>query len=261
MRWLRFTKDQHTSYGVVHDGVRIQKALGDPFNGYQLEPLYHDIADVKIELPFSPKTFYCAGMNYDSHIKAVAKRTGIPAELPKQADIGYRANNALIATQEDVVMPQDSKVIQYEGELVVVIGRKAKHLSPSEALDCVLGYTIGNDVSERNWQKSDRTFWRSKNTDTFKPMGPWIETDFDIVQAKTRVKVNGLQTIEFDTKAMLFDISTFISRTSKYVTFYPGDVIWMGTDGTSPNIKAGDKVEIEITGLGTLTNTFSKLAN
>ena len=92
-------------------------------------------------------------------------------------------------------------------------------------------------------------------------MGPWIETNFDIGQAKTRVKVNGNQTIEFDTKAMLFGISTFISRSSKYVTFYPGDVIWMGTDGTSPNIRDGDKVEIEITGLGTLTNTFRRLGN
>jgi 2-keto-4-pentenoate hydratase/2-oxohepta-3-ene-1,7-dioic acid hydratase in catechol pathway len=256
MRWLRFTKDQHTSYGLMHDESRVQKVMGDPFNGYQPEPLFYDLADLKIELPLQPKTFYCAGMNYSSHIKAVAQRTGVTPELPKQADIGYRANNALIATREEVVMPADAQSIQYEGELVVVIGRKAKHLSPAEALGCVLGYTIGNDVSERVWQKSDRTFWRSKNTDTFKPMGPWIETDFDLSRAKTRIHVNGVLTTEFDTGAMIFDIPTFISKMTQYLTLWPGDMIWMGTDGSSPNLKHNDQVDIEITGLGVLQNRF-----
>ena len=160
-----------------------------------------------------------------------------------------------------IITADAGEKIHYEAELVVVIGKKIKNVSEQDALSAVFGYTIGNDVSERDWQKTDRTFFRSKNSDTFKPMGPWIETNFDIGQAKTRVKVNGNQTIEFDTKAMLFGISTFISRSSKYVTFYPGDVIWMGTDGTSPNIRDGDKVEIEITGLGTLTNTFRRLGN
>jgi 2-keto-4-pentenoate hydratase/2-oxohepta-3-ene-1,7-dioic acid hydratase in catechol pathway len=153
-------------------------------------------------------------------------------------------------------MPVDSSVIQYEGELVVVIGRKAKNLSPSEALSCVLGYTIGNDVSERNWQKSDRTFWRSKNTDTFKPMGPWIETDFDLSKAKTRVHVNGQLSTEFDTGEMIFDVPTFISKMTQYLTLWPGDMIWMGTDGSSPNLKHNDQVDIEITGLGVLSNRF-----
>ena len=131
-----------------------------------------------------------------------------------------------------------------------------KNISEKDAHSCIFGYTIGNDVSERDWQKSDRTFFRSKNTDTFKPMGPWIDTEFNIKEALTRVNVNGIQTIEFETQAMLFSIATFISRTSQYATLYPGDVFWMGTDGTSPNIKDGDTVEIEITGLGKLSNKF-----
>jgi 2-keto-4-pentenoate hydratase/2-oxohepta-3-ene-1,7-dioic acid hydratase in catechol pathway len=156
-----------------------------------------------------------------------------------------------------VIIPKDAgEQIHYEAELVVVIGRKAKNISEEDALSAVFGYTIGNDVSEREWQKSDRTFFRSKNSDTFKPMGPWIETDFDISQAKTKVSVNGATTIEFDTQAMLFGIREFISRTSRYATLWPGDVFWMGTDGTSPNIKDGDLVEIDITGLGRLSNRF-----
>lgn len=138
----------------------------------------------------------------------------------------------------------------------MVIGKKAKHLSESEALGCVLGYTIGNDVSERTWQRSDRTFWRSKNTDTFKPMGPWIETDVDLGAMETIVRLNGVEQICFPTNAMVFGIASYISTMTRYLTLYPGDVIWMGTDGTSPNLKAGDVVEIEITGIGTLRNPF-----
>jgi len=146
--------------------------------------------------------------------------------------------------------------VQYEGELVVVIGRKARHLSERDALSCVLGYTIGNDVSERSWQAIDRTFWRAKNADTFKPMGPWIETSVDLDQLETIVRVNGIVTTRFPTNAMLFGVATYIAAMTRYLTLCPGDVIWMGTDGTSPNLEAGDTVEIEITGIGTLRNRF-----
>ncbi len=181
---------------------------------------------------------------------------GIAPDLPKQPDVGYRAVNALVAHEEPVVIPADAKQIQYEGELAVVIGKRAKHLSEAEALSCVLGYTIGNDVSERTWQKSDRTLWRAKSTDTFKPMGPWIETDVDLDALETLVRVNGAETTRFRTNAMLFGVATYISTISRYVTLYPGDMIWMGTDGTSPDLKAGDVVEVEITGIGTLRNAF-----
>ena len=179
-----------------------------------------------------------------------------PEILPEQPDVGYRAVNALIAHGEPVVIPRDATKVQYEGELVVVIGKKAKHLSEADALSCVLGYTIGNDVSERVWQKSDRTLWRAKNTDTFKPMGPWIETDVDFDTLETCVRVNDVETTRFHTNAMLFGVATYIATITRYVTLYPGDMIWMGTDGTSPDLKPGDMVEVEITGLGVLRNPF-----
>jgi 2-keto-4-pentenoate hydratase/2-oxohepta-3-ene-1,7-dioic acid hydratase in catechol pathway len=156
---------------------------------------------------------------------------GEKPNLPTAADIGYRANNALIAHEENVIIPADAtEQVQYEAEVVYVIGKKIKNASREEALNSIFGYTIGNDVSERTWQKSDRTFFRSKNTDTFKPMGPWIETDFDINVATTTVRVNGQETISFATKDMIFDFADFLSRASKYITFYPGDVMWMGTE-------------------------------
>ena len=157
---------------------------------------------------------------------------------------------------KQVIIPDGAEKLQYEGELAVVIGKRARNLSEAEALTCVLGFSIGNDVSERNWQKSDRTLWRAKNADTFKPMGPWIETDVDLDALQTRVCVNGTETTRFPTNAMLFGVATYIATITRYITLHPGDIIWMGTDGTSPDLKAGDVVEVEITGIGTLRNTF-----
>ena len=257
MRWIRYSTAGKTAYGILEDST-IREVDGDPFKGYETTSRKHKFDDVKIEVPVIPPTFYCAGKNYVSHVIKGAKARGEEPDVPKQADIGYRAANALIAHNENVVIPADSAgPIVYEGELVVVIGKKAKHLSEADALSCVLGYTIGNDVSDRGWQKQDRTFWRCKNTDTFKPMGPWIDTDIDITKPMaTTIRLNGEQTLTFDTMDMLYGVQKFISEMTRYLTLFPGDIIWMGTDGTSPALKHGDVVEIDITGLGTLRNPF-----
>jgi 2-keto-4-pentenoate hydratase/2-oxohepta-3-ene-1,7-dioic acid hydratase in catechol pathway len=147
-----------------------------------------------------------------------------------------------------------SALVQFEGELVVVIGREAKHLSEKDALSCIFGYTIGNDVSERSWQKSDRTFWRAKNTDTFKPMGRWIETDVDLEALVTTVRLNGKEVSRFKTNDMIFGIAEYISVITRYLTLHPGDVIWMGTDDPMLDMVAGDTVEVTIEGIGTLRN-------
>src|SRR5450755_332882 len=256
MRWIKFSAAGRTAYGVV-EGERIIEVAGDPFNGYERTTQSHAVGDVKIEVPRIPRTFYCAGLNYTAHVKEHAAKVGGKANIPEKPDIGYRAVNALIAHEEPVIIPRDAtEKVQYEGELVAVIGTKAKHLSERDALSCVLGYTIGNDVSERNWQSMDRTMWRSKNTDTFKPMGPWIETSVDLDKLETIVRLNGIESTRFPTNDMLFGVATYIAAMTRYLTLYPGDVIWMGTDGTSPNLKAGDTVEVEITGIGTLRNPF-----
>jgi 2-keto-4-pentenoate hydratase/2-oxohepta-3-ene-1,7-dioic acid hydratase in catechol pathway len=253
VRWIRFSQQGKSTYGIV-EGDRVVEVAGDPFEGYERTQRAHTLSAVKTEVPVVPPTFYCVGLNYAAHIREAAAKLGIAPDLPKQPDVGYRAVNALIAHGEPVVIPPDAKKMQYEGELVVVIGKRARNLSEADALSCVLGYTIGNDVSERTWQKSDRTLWRAKNTDTFKPMGPWIETDVNLDALETRVRLNGQETTHFRTNDMLFGVATYIATISRYITLEPRDVIWMGTDGTSPDLKAGDTVEIEITGLGTLRN-------
>jgi 2-keto-4-pentenoate hydratase/2-oxohepta-3-ene-1,7-dioic acid hydratase in catechol pathway len=256
MRWIRFTAGNLTSWGIV-EGDRIVETRGGPFEGWERNGRTCALADVKIEIPVVPRTFYCAGLNYVRHLKEAADRRGTVPDIPTRAEIGYRAQNALVAHDEDVVIPRNAtEQVQYEGELVVVIGKKAKHLREQDALSCVLGYTIGNDVSERTWQREDRTLWRSKNADTFKPMGPWIETEVDLDALHTNVRLNGEIRTSFRTNDMLFGVAHFISVMTEYFTLHPGDVIWMGTDGSSPNLKAGDVVEVEITGIGTLRNRF-----
>ena len=258
MRWIRYTSKNGTQYGI-NEGDRIVEVEGDPFRGYRRTDRKIALADVKIEVPVIPPTFYCVGLNYAKHVTAAAERMGLKVDLPPKPDVGYRAQSALIAHGEPVVIPSDAtEKVQYEGELVVVIGKRAKGLSKADALSCVLGYTIGNDVSERTWQKADRTLWRAKNCDTFKPMGPWIETDVaDLDKLETIIRVNGAETERFATNEMIFGVADYIEAITRYITLVPGDVIWMGTDGHSPNLKAGDSVEIEITGIGALKNPFT----
>jgi len=247
MRWLKFTAAGKTCWGLV-EGDKVTAVDGDPFGEWSRTARSHALKEVKIELPLVPRTFYCVGLNYLKHLKEAADKAGTVPNIPDRPEIGYRAQNALIAHDEDVVIPASAtEKIHYEGELVVVIGKKVKHLTEANAMSCVLGYTIGNDVSERTWQKADRGLWRAKNADTFKPMGPWMETI---------IKVNGKETGRFRTNDMIFGVVPFIVELTKYFTLWPGDVIWMGTDGASPDLRAGDVVEIEITGIGTLRNRF-----
>ena len=256
MRWARYQTDDDVSYGIVSDdGIAIEEVEGSPFGEYAKMGVRRSLDDVRLLIPFEPKTFYAAGVNYEEHVREAAALLGREPDIPQKPDIGYRANNALIAHGEPIVKPADStERFQYEGELVVVIGRRAKRLSEEEALSCVLGYTIGNDVSERTWQAGDRTLWRAKNSDTFKPMGPWIETDVDLDSLRTTVRLNGDVVSEFATNNMVFGVATYISAMTRYLTLHPGDMIWMGTDGATQDMKPGDVCAVEISGIGVLTN-------
>jgi 2-keto-4-pentenoate hydratase/2-oxohepta-3-ene-1,7-dioic acid hydratase in catechol pathway len=260
MRWARFDLNGTATYGVV-EGDTLIPVRGSPFDAWERTGSRLTLAEQKLLVPVVPPTFYAAGLNYAEHVREVAEKVGQKPNLPPQADIGYRANNALIAHDEPIVIPKDATdQVQYEGELVAVIGRRCKHLTREDALSAVLGWTIGNDVSERTWQKSDRTLWRAKNTDTFKPMGPWIETDVDLDSLVTRIRLNGHQLIEFNTNVMVFGVVDFLVRMTRYVTLHPGDVVWMGTEGATKNMQHGDTIEVEINQIGTLRNPVVRAA-
>lgn len=252
MRWARFDQQGTATYGIV-EGDSLQPVSGTPFGKWEKSGASVQLADARLLIPFVPQTFYACGLNYAGHVHEVAAKIGQPTVLPPNPDVGYRANNSLIAQNEAIVIPKDAtEKVQYEGELVVVIGRQAKHLTRENALDCVLGYTIGNDVSERSWQKSDRTLWRAKNTDTFAPMGPWIETDVDLAKLVTTIRLNGRELIQFATNDMIFGVVDFLVAMTRYLTLIPGDMIWMGTEGATKNMQHGDVCEVEISGIGTL---------
>ncbi len=215
----------------------------------------------KLPPPVIPRNFYAAGLNYRAHIEWANSR-GASHKVPEQPDIGYRAASALIGSGHDIVIPADSPgPVEYEGELVAVIGRKARNVSEEDALACVRGYTLGNDISERSWQKSDRTLWRAKSADTFKPMGPRIVSGIDPMNQVIEVRVNGRTASSYNTRGMIFSVARYISRMSRYVTLYPDDVIWFGCDGpTEPALKDGDLVEVANEAIGVLANRVRKEA-
>jgi 2-keto-4-pentenoate hydratase/2-oxohepta-3-ene-1,7-dioic acid hydratase in catechol pathway len=254
MRWCRFQAGDRSAYGII-EGDSVAEVTGSPFETHARTSTKMPLSRVKLLVPVIPPTFYAAGVNYREHVTEMAQRRGEKPKFPPQADVGYRASNALVATDEPIVIPKDAtEEVQYEGELVVVIGKRCKRVSEADALDCVFGYTIGNDVSERVWQRNDRTLWRGKNTDTFKPMGPWIVTGLDPDVLRVTIRVNGREMFSYAIKDAIFGVRQFISRMSQYLTLHPGDVLWMGTDGATENIKDGDVVEIEIPGIGVLRN-------
>lgn len=255
MIWCRFQKDAAVSYGIV-EGDTVVAVEGGPFSSHTRTATKFSLGEVKLLVPVIPATFYAIGSNYRTHVIERSKAKGF-AE-PKFYDrprVGYRANSALIASGENIVKPKDSGPrFEYEGELVAVIGKRCRNVTPEEATACIFGWTIGNDVTERDWQKNDPTNLRGKNADTFKPMGPWIATGIEPRDMTTTVRLNGEAVHNFPTGDMLFSAGEVISDISRTNTLSPGDVIWLGTDELPKSLKADDTIEIEISGIGILRN-------
>jgi 2-keto-4-pentenoate hydratase/2-oxohepta-3-ene-1,7-dioic acid hydratase in catechol pathway len=248
--WCRLEHAGSPAFGLVEEDF-VVPVTGGPFGRYEKRNGRIPIASVRWLPPVVPGTFYAAGLNYRGH----AGRAAYGGHLvPARPEIGYRANSALTGHRWPIVRPADcGEPLVAEGELVAVIGKTVRHCGPDEARDAVLGWTIGNDVSVRGWQRIDRTFWRCKNSDTFKPMGPWIVTGADPLAATTTVAVDGEVKASFPTGDMLFGPYEFIAAMSRYITLSPGDVVWLGTDETA-TVVPGQVVEITIDGIGTLAN-------
>ena len=243
MRFCRVAVGGRPAWGRV-DGDVIHLLRGSPLEDEPAVASTISKATAEFLPPVVPPVFYAVGFNYRGHAGA----------LPDRPEVGYRANNALIGHGAAIVKPADVEGrFEAEGELVAVIGRPLRRASYAEARAGVFGWTIGNDVSAREWQHSDRTFWRSKNSDTFKPMGPWIETDVDALAQTTTVRVDGEVRATFATGAMLFDPYDFIVETTRYITMRPGDVLWLGAGGVC-QLEPGNVVDVEISGIGTLSN-------
>ncbi|MQY27647.1 fumarylacetoacetate hydrolase family protein [Nocardia aurantia] len=254
MRYCRVEVDGRPMSGRV-DADRIVLLDRSPLDGAPAEIGVTVALDTAVFLPpVIPPVFYAVGLNYKSHIEHALEHGYPAAAVPQRPEVGYRAQNALTGHRAPIVKPVDVQGrFEAEGEVVAVIGRPLRRASYDEARDAIFGWTIGNDVSAREWQHADRSFWRSKNADTFKPMGPWIETEVDPLAQTTTIRVDGGVEVEFPTGAMIFDPYEYLVETSRYITLQPGDVLWMGADGTC-QLNPGATVDVEVSGIGILSN-------
>ena len=209
----------------------------------------HDLGDVRLLAPCEPSKIVCLGVNYRSH----AEETGLP--IPAQPLIFLKPSTAVIGPEDNIVLPPlTPRRVDYEAELGVVIGRRAKAVSPDRAKDFVLGYTCFNDVSERHAQKGDGQWTRAKSYDTFAPIGPWVETDLDPGSLLVESRLNGELRQSARTSDLIFAIPEVISFISAVMTLLPGDVIATGTPSGIGRMSPGDVVEVSVEGVGVLKN-------
>ncbi|WP_341924352.1 fumarylacetoacetate hydrolase family protein [Nocardioides psychrotolerans] len=264
MRIARFTTGSEPSYGVVtgevdefgqpaEDSVVVALA-GDPlYVGIKLLDQEHRLADVKLLAPVLPRSKVVGiGRNYAAHAAELGH------DLPSEPLMFLKPNTSVVGPLDPIFYPPQTQDLHYEGELAVVIGRICRDVPAEQATDVIHGYTIANDVTARDLQKSDVQFTRAKGFDSFCPLGPWIETDLDpqhfIDGVRLQTHLNGEVVQDGSTADMIFDIPTLIAHVSSVMTLLPGDVILTGTpEGVGP-MEVGDEVEISIAGLGTLTN-------
>jgi 2-keto-4-pentenoate hydratase/2-oxohepta-3-ene-1,7-dioic acid hydratase in catechol pathway len=254
MKWCRVRVGDRVTYGHV-EGDRVVEVTGGPFEPHAVTRTSHPLAAVKLLPPIVPPVLYAAGPNYRGHLEAMARRRGEAPKYPMRPEPKLRSPRAIIGPDDDIVVPKGSTgAVQPEGQLAVVIGHKVRNVSIENALECVLGYCIGNDVSQREWQKTDRTLFRAKNCDTFKPFGPWIVTGLDPGKFRIVVRHNGTVWEDFSSADQTWDTATWIHEMSKTATLHPGDVLWMGTQGADGDMVPGDTIEVEISDIGTLRN-------
>jgi 2-keto-4-pentenoate hydratase/2-oxohepta-3-ene-1,7-dioic acid hydratase in catechol pathway len=259
MKWCRVEVHGQPSFGIV-EGEEISLTDAPPYGAHTKTGRKIALKGATLLAPVVPPNFYAAGINFRDHIEWANQHLGMSLKPPAQADIGYRSANALVGSGADIVIPRDSPgPIHFEGELVAVIKQTTKNISEERALECVAGYTLGNDLSERSFQKSDRTLWRAKNIDTFKPMGPVVVSGIDPMDQLITVRVNGKEATTYSTKNAIFSLQHYIARMSAFVTLHPGDVIWLGCDGpTLPALNPGDLVEVVNDAIGVLANRVVK---
>ena len=257
MRIVRFLEESEVYYGAL-DGETIRVMDCCPFCGGQLSGRKVQLTTVKLLAPVEPPNILALGLNYGKH----AAETNM--KRPERPLLFIKATNALAGPGDAIALPKIApNEVDYEVELCIVIGKKAKHVSEADALKYCLGYTCGNDVSARDCQlRLDGQWARGKSFDTFAPLGPWIETQFDPDNANLRLRLNGQVMQESNTSDMIFGAAQVVSFLSDCMTLAPGTVIMTGTPGgvgfaRKPPVflKAGDTVEAEIDGIGTLVNT------
>ncbi|MBN9208569.1 MAG: fumarylacetoacetate hydrolase family protein [Microbacterium ginsengisoli] len=250
MKIARFSHQDAIRYGIVDEGELVVLAADPLFAGFETTGERVPLADAALLAPVIPRSkVVCVGKNYHDHAAEMG------GEAPAAPLLFLKPNTSVIGPGDSIVRPPQSERTDFEGELAVVIGRIAKNVPAERALDYVFGYTVGNDVTARDIQYSDGQWTRGKGFDTFCPLGPAIETEFDIASARVQTRLNGEVAQDAPLTDMIHSVPDIIAYASAAFTLLPGDVILTGTPAGVGPFNAGDTVEVEITGLGVLRNT------
>ncbi|HNS36203.1 MAG TPA: fumarylacetoacetate hydrolase family protein [Anaerolineaceae bacterium] len=251
MRFVRYTLGQSApAFGwLIED--RIGPLDGSPFDSYRRQEATIPLSSVRLLAPVMPGKIICIGRNYVEHAREHN------AEVPETPPLFLKPPSSVIGPGDKIILPPQSQQVEHEGELAVVIGRRGRWIPMEQALDYVLGYTIGNDVTARDLQRRDGQWTRGKGFDTFCPLGTWIDTDFDPADALLTCRVNAEIRQMATIRDMVFTIPQLITFISSVMTLEPGDVILTGTPAGVGPMVAGDTVTVEIEGLGELKNPVS----
>lgn len=253
MRYVRFLWNDTPTYGKLVDETTIQPLAGDLFDTPTESGDPIALADVALLAPVIPRYVYAIGLNYAKHIEEF--RHIDATRVVPEAPIAFMvAPSAIIGPNTPIVLQNHEHKIDYEAELVVVIGRTCYQVDEASALDYVFGYTCGNDVSDRNHQNMDKQWLRAKSHPTYKPLGPWIETDLAPQAQQVRSYVNGALRQDGHSGDMIFSVAQLIAHLSSFTPLYPGDLIYTGTPDGVGALQEGDAVDIEISGIGRLHN-------
>jgi 2-keto-4-pentenoate hydratase/2-oxohepta-3-ene-1,7-dioic acid hydratase in catechol pathway len=251
MKIIRFSADNKIHYGVLEkNNVKVIK--GSPFSNIRYTGGTRKLIDVKLLAPCVPSKIVCLGVNYRSHAGEMSQ------QIPQSPLIFLKPPTAIINPEENIIYPEMSHRVDFEGELGVIIKKKAIRISTAEALDYVLGYTCFNDVTARDLQKLDGQWTRAKGFDTFAPFGPCIETEIDPVDVPIETYLNGESKQKSNTTELIFSVKEVISFISRVMTLLPGDIIASGTPAGIGPMNPGDIVEVKIAPIGVLRNCVAK---
>ena len=251
MKIVRFQWQGKVNRGVIEDDT-IFALVGDLYGDFNKGKEMCKLPEVKLLAPVEPSIMVACGRNYMDHIKEM----GWP--IPEEPVLFFKPANTVIGPEDDIIYPAVSQDIRYEAELCFVIKRQAKDVAEEEALNYVLGYTCGNDVTAIDLFKKDGFLARAKGFDTSGPLGPFLVTGLDPHNLAIKGRVNGETKQDGSTSLMVFSVEKLISYISAFMTLRPGDVVWTGTPrGGACPIKAGDVIEVDIEGIGVLKNKLA----
>jgi 2-keto-4-pentenoate hydratase/2-oxohepta-3-ene-1,7-dioic acid hydratase in catechol pathway len=243
--YVRFEREDSVSYGILAGG-RIQALAGEPWSDPQTTGDEYALADVRLLAPCEPSKVIAVGLNYKSHLGG-REASDIPP-------IFLKLPTAIVGPGAPIVLPADAPATHYESEMVMVIGKQAKAVEKADAHEYIFGVTCGNDVSAREWQKNDLQWFRAKGTDTFGPIGPAIATGLDYDDLQLEGRLNGETVQKQRTSDLMHDCGEILSFVSRYVTLFPGDIIFTGTPGSTTELNPDDTFEVELEGVGVLSN-------